>query len=58
MGEITGEICEGYVRDFQHPSHALSPLYKGTLKENVRDEAQNNQHITKTFKRFDFAIQT
>jgi len=26
------------VRDFQNPSHAESPLYKGFSEENVRDE--------------------
>ena len=40
MGEMTGGICEGYVRDFWHPSHALSPLYKGVSEENVRDETK------------------
>ena len=40
MGEMTGEICEGNVRDFWHPSHALSPLYKGISEENVGDEAK------------------
>jgi hypothetical protein len=57
MGEMTGEICEGNVRDFWHPSHALSPLYKGVSKENVRDWPKTVQHITKTYKRTDFAIQ-
>jgi hypothetical protein len=29
------------VRDFKHPSHAETPLYKGFPEENVRDEGLN-----------------
>jgi len=32
-----GGICEGYVRDPEHPLHSVSPLYKGISEENVRD---------------------
>ena len=31
-------MCEGYVRDFGHPSHRQTPLYKGFSEENVRDD--------------------
>ena len=47
-GEMTGRICEGYVRDFQNPSHAESPLYKGVPEENVRDEAEMSHHMVQT----------
>ena len=50
MGEVTGGICEGYVRGFKHPSHALSPLYKGFSEENVRDEAKMSQASSKNNK--------
>ena len=30
-------MCEGYVRDPDHPSHPETPLYKGFSDENVRD---------------------
>ena len=30
-------MCEGYVRDPDHPSHPEPPLYKGFSDENVRD---------------------
>ena len=29
---------ERYVRDFFHPSHAQTPLYKGDSSDDVRDE--------------------
>ena len=45
MGEMTGGICEGYVRDFQNPSHALFPLYKGVSEENVRDETEMSHYM-------------
>ena len=34
---VTGEICERFVRDQNHLSHAPTPLYKGVLKDLVRD---------------------
>lgn len=30
-------MCEGYVRDPDHPSHPETTLYKGFSEENVRD---------------------
>ena len=46
------------MRDSQHPSHALSPLYKGVSEENVRDEVKNKEHVIKSLNRVYFAIQT
>ena len=38
MGEMTGEIWEGYGRDLRHLSHALSLLYKELSKNYGRDD--------------------
>ena len=35
---MTGGICEGNVRDSDHPSHPQTPLNKGTSGNHVRDE--------------------
>jgi len=37
-GEMTGEIWEGYGRDFRHLSRALPPLYKGLSRNYGRDD--------------------
>ena len=42
-----GGICEGYVRDSEHPSHSVSPLSKGISEENVRDEVKTSTHNKK-----------
>ena len=46
------------MRDFQHPSHSFSPLYKGFSEGNVRDEPKMNQHIAGASNCIDFAIRT
>ena len=35
------------MRDPEHPSHSVSPLYKGISEENVRDEVKTSTHNKK-----------
>ena len=43
---MTGEIREGYGRDWEHPSRAQTPLYKGFPRDLGRDE----RFLSKNYK--------
>ena len=50
-----GEICEGYVRDEVRDESLKTPLNKGLLPKNVRDDSKNEISIQNIKKILFFA---